>query len=190
MNKAFITILGLLLLCIIIFAGWLFIQSLLEADPGITAAVIGAIAVMIAGMWSHYSNRRREINSRHFIEKKNAYMHLITLIFDIMKATKEKVEFKEEIMLERLIEFKRELMVWGDQKVIEALHNFENKSATLSNDKESSATLLVVDDLLRAIRKDLGHNDSQLKEGSLVGMLLIAEEREKLISNKTIKDAS
>jgi hypothetical protein len=183
-----IFIFSLILIGTSIFLCWLFFDSLIKADPGISAAVIGAIGVMAAGIWSHYSTRRREINSRHFIEKKNAYMRLINLIFDLFKAIKNDTEITEKVLFERLFEFKQELMVWGDQAVIDALEIYELKSNELLNEKDPSASLLVVDDLLRAIRKDLGHNDSQLKRGSLVGMLLIAEDRKKIISSKNIKD--
>jgi hypothetical protein len=204
MNKTFTLILGFFLLGAIGFAGWLFIQSLLEADPGITAAIIGAIAVVIAGMWSHYTTRRREINSRHFIEKKNAYMQFIEMMFEFIMEAKEeddpskknkvpKHESKE--VMAKMLNFKKELLVWGNHEVISAMQNFEARAGIdsadeASKEKDSIHLFLVVDDLLRAIRKDLGHNDSQLKRGSLSGMLLIAEDREKVLSDKNIKEAS
>jgi hypothetical protein len=176
--------LGILILAAISAGGWLFVDSLLKADPGITAAVIGAIAVMVGGIWSHYSSRRREINSRHFIEKKNAYMRLVDLIFDLFKSVKGEGEVPESEMMNRLFDFKRELMVWGDGAVIDALSLYETRSADLAGQGDLSESLLVVDDLLRAIRRDLGHNDSGLKRGSLVGLLLISDDREKLLSKK------
>lgn len=190
MNKVIAAIIGLFVFGVLGFFSWFFIQSLLEADPGIAAAVIGAMSVMVAGIWSHYSNRRREINSRHFIEKKNAYMHLINLIFDIFKSIKKDESITEDELLERMFDFKRELMVWGDKTVIEALDTYERNSIALLDEKNPSQTLLLVDDLLRSIRKDLGHNDSQLERGNLVRMLIVADEKDKVISDKTTKSAS
>ena len=175
---------GVFLLAAIAAGGWLFVDSLLRADPGIAAAVIGAVAVMVGGIWSHYSSRRREINSRHFIEKKNAYMRLVDLIFDLFKSIKGEGEVSESEMMTRLFDFKRELMVWGDRAVIDALSLYETRSAELVGQDNPLESLLVVDDLLRAIRRDLGHNDSGLKRGSLVGMLLISDDREKLLTKK------
>lgn len=189
----FTILLGFLLLGAIGFSLWIFIRGLLEADPGISAAVIGVIGVLTAGIWSHYSARRREINSRHFIEKKNAYLHLINLIFDLFIASKKDSAITETQIQERLLEFKREFMVWGDQNVIEALAIYENKSTALlkqEHQPDTTEQLLIVDDLLRAIRKDLGHDDARLKRGSLVGMLLKAEERDTIISNKILKESS
>jgi hypothetical protein len=189
MNNLLSIALGFFLFVVTGFSLWIFIQSLLEADPGITAAVIGVIAVMVGGIWSYYFTRCCEINSRYFIEKKNVYMRLIDLIFDMFKAIKKETELTETEMFERMFEFKREVMVWGDQAVINALETYERKSAALLNNENPSETLLVVDDLLRAIRKDLGHDDMQLKRGSLVGMLLIAKDREELL-NRKVKDGS
>lgn len=171
---------------IIIFATitFVFVRSLLDADSGVSAAVIGAISVIGMGIWSHYSTRILEINSRHFIEKKTAYLGFINIIFDLFDAQGEGKKIKQETLIKQLMKFKQELMVWGDQAVIEALQIYEYKSALSPKDNNATEQLLIADDLLRAIRKDLGHNDSQLMRGSLIGMLLISEDRDKLISNK------
>lgn len=191
MNKAIQWIIGLSVFCVLGFLAWTFVQSLMKAEPGITASVIGALAAVSVGIWTHYSTRRREINSRHFVEKKNAYRHLIDLIFDLFKAQKNSQALSESETLERMLEFKKEVMVWGDQDVIQALENYENKvTASEQNGKEQLSTddphqlLMIVDDLLMAIRKDLGHKDTQLKRGSLVGMLVIAADRDKLLTSE------
>lgn len=187
MKKVLRIIVWILALVVIGLGAWFFVRGLIEADPGISAAVIGAVTVIAAGIWSHYSSRRRDINSRHFIEKKNAYMHLIDLIFDLFESTKNDKEIPEKEIEKRLFKFKKELMVWGDQTVIEKLAEYENKMAEPKINSDPSEQLLTVDDLLRVIRSDLGHNDSELRRGSLVGMLLIANDREKLILQKFLK---
>lgn len=204
MNKTFAMILGFLFLTIVGFSGWLFIKSLLKADPNITASVIGAIAVVGAGIWSHYSTKRLEINSRHFIEKKNAYIQFIELIFEFFKEIKKEKNFlpinkpplheNKDIQV-KILNFKKELMVWGNHEVILALENFEShtnidNTNEILKEQASFSSLLIVDDLLRAIRKDLGHNDSPLKRGHLIGLLLIVQDREKILSYKNIKETS
>lgn len=66
-----------------IFFGWLvwvFVISLQAAGPEITASVIAVIGAVIGGLYTHVQIRKREIKSRHFIEKKNAYMLFINLL--------------------------------------------------------------------------------------------------------------
>jgi len=43
--------------------------------------------------------------------------------------------------------------------------------------KDARATMLRLDDILRAMRSDLGHDDSALPRGKLVSLILVAEER-------------
>ena len=77
-----------------------------------------------------------------------------------------------------MLDFKKELMVWGNHEVLQAYRIYEESAS----DKSSSVDiLLTTDELLRAIRKDLGHDDSQLKSGELIAMLIIERDREKLI---------
>jgi len=151
----------------------------MAADPGITAAIIAGFVTVIGGIFSHHQIQKREIKARHFIEKKNAYMHFINLVFDVIKAIKNKSTIPMDKLEKVMLVFKRELIVWADQDVLQAYRKYEEGS---SNNSEPEDTLLIIEDLLRAIRKDLGHDDSQLNRGDLIGMLIVAEDRKKLLT--------
>lgn len=69
---------------------WLLIVSLKTANPGITAAIIAGLFIFAGGVYTHNQTKNREIKARHFIEKKNAYMGFLDLIFDVLSATKNK----------------------------------------------------------------------------------------------------
>lgn len=170
---------NVLVVAILLFALaviYVFFRSLLQADPEVSAAIIGVIGLLLAGVWAHRSTKILEINSRHFIEKKNAYMILINLIFDLLSDSRKEEKLSKEAMIQRMLEFKRELMVWGDQTVIKALQEYEDFS--LQDNKNPAQILLRVDNLLRSIRKDLGHDDSALPKGALVLMQVKAEDRD------------
>lgn len=157
----------------------IFVLNLVEADPGIAAAIIGVIGTTALAILTHAKTKEREINSRHFLEKKTAYMIFITLMFDLFKASKHNTEISDEEMLEKLFDFKRELMVWGDQNVIQQLEKYDDLA---QGNYENKDLLYSVDDLLRAIRKDLGHNDEKLERGKLVSMFLTPQGRKELLS--------
>ncbi|AEP09369.1 hypothetical protein MICA_1039 [Micavibrio aeruginosavorus ARL-13] len=78
------------------------------------------------------------------------------------------------------MKFKRELMIWGDQKIIKTLESYER--LCFENSGDIKKQILTIDKILREIRKDLGHRDNQLKDGDLVLMFIKAEDKDKLFN--------
>lgn len=188
MKKAIPIVGGLALLGFSGWLAWIFIESLTAAAPGVAAAVISFIGAVIIAVWTHAATKRREINSRHFIEKKNAYMHVIDLIFDLHKSTLEGKELSEKEMMDKILEFKKQLVVWGSAEALKIWDEYEQAAATLQGNEN---TLLNVDKILRCVRKELGHDDKILRPGDLVALLLKAEDKHKLYAPAAqIKEAS
>lgn len=153
---------------------------------GAGVIITGVVAIFIE-IRSNHQIRTREINSRHFLEKKAAYMHFIELIFAVMSSTaKHKKQTGQKHFTEKMMKFKKELMVWGNHDVFQALEEYEQ----LVIDREDTDGLenikvfSPVEKLLRAMRKDLGHDDSQLKPFALVSMLIVAKDKEELFAPK------
>jgi hypothetical protein len=191
--KKTVTAIGfILLLGAIVFLFFVFSKNLLQTDPSISAAIIGVIGLLGAGIWSNYSTRNREINSRHFLEKKEAYLKFIDAMFNALQLEKSKDEpskrdnekNKLKMLDQLLISFKKELIIWGSQDVIAAMQTFQDNSSLANKDTQDKHQdiLFIVDDLLRAMRKDLGHNDYCMKRGAICAMVLTAEDRRKLLS--------
>ncbi len=161
---------------------WLFASSLQTADPSVQAGIIGILGVVIAGIISHYQTKKREINSRHFSEKRECYQEIINLMFEMLFANylgKEELEDAE--LAKRIIPFKKNLMVWGSADSINAFHSYLDKCGKPQNNNELFAG---VEKLLREIRKDLGHDDKNLKDFSLIRLVLNDEAKKSLFSRK------
>lgn len=158
--------------------GWVFFDNVREAEPSIKAGLIGFLSVISVAVFAHYQTKNREINARLFAEKRDGYMHMIDLIFELVRSQKTGGVVSEEILVEKMMDFKKALIIWGGPNVIEAWNGFEMKSA----DGLSAETVMVeMEKILRSIRKDLGHNDSLLKFGNLSGLLLIAEDKNMIL---------
>ncbi len=106
-------------------------------------------------------------------------MHIIDLIFDFVVNAKNDEDLGESQMLEKIIPFKKALLVWGSPDTIEAWSQFE----VVSGKNPTNETIVKeMEILLRAIRKDLGHDDSKLQFGSILALLIVAEDKEMLFS--------
>ena len=108
-------------------------------------------------------------------------MKFIDLIFDFIISSRNGKELTEREMLPKIILFKKTLLIWGAPNIIKSWNNFEIKSEEGLNSEEM---LQEMEKILREIRKDLGHDDTQLKPGSLSGLFIIAEEKEKLLGEE------
>ena len=163
---------SLLIILILSFVGFL-MWSLLKAEANTRASVLGAATVIVVGIFTHYQTKKREIAARHFSDKRDGYMNFIALLFDMILATKKNGHIDNEELLKRYVPVKKAIIIWGGPKIIEEWNYFE----TMPNNQTPKQALLRFEKILRAIRVDLGHDDSSLPPGSLVAMILVAEDK-------------
>ena len=162
-----ITLIGLLI--------WLFYGYFVSSDANVKASLIGLGTVIVAAIITHTYSKKREIQARHFSEKSKAYEPIFNLIFDSIRMTKEGKEFTEDQMISKSLEIKKSLMIWGGQDVLQAWIKYEKEA----NNKHKTA-IQNIDKVIRKIRKDIGHDDSLLKSGELLKLLVVSDDWDKL----------
>lgn len=161
---------------VLALGGW-FIFALLKAEPGIQSGILALIGVTVSGIIAHRSAKKREIEARHFAEKREGYKAFINIIFDTLLAAKlGKKPPTDKELANRLVEHKKMLMTWADADVIKMWNEAEINFVDVGK-KSPHEILLIWDKLLRAMRKDLGKDDSQLDDGELVSLILLAEDK-------------
>ncbi|MCY4531542.1 MAG: hypothetical protein OXC84_04330 [Gammaproteobacteria bacterium] len=162
---------------LLVLAGW-FIYAMIHAGPAVQSGILAMIGVVSAGIIANVSAKKREIEARHFNEKREGYKAFVDMIFDSLMAEKRgKKPPTERQMREKIIEYKKMLLIWADSDVIKTWNKFEIKGI---NKIDNEATLKLWDELLRAMRKDLGKDDSQFKKGELFSLLLTSEDKDKV----------
>lgn len=175
-------ILGYVAVLILVGVGawllWVFVTNIDSADPSVKAGLIGLLGMFLVALITHYQTKRREIDARHFADKREGYTEFIDLLFDFIVASKNKKELTEKEMLSKIIPFKKTLLIWGGPNTIKAWNQFEIKS---SDKLAPEKALEEMEKILREIRKDLGHDDSELESGNLSGLFLIADDKKKLL---------
>jgi hypothetical protein len=182
MRQLFYRVFAVALLAGLVLLGWIFVQTLLASSPSVQAGIISFISAVGVALYTHSRTQKREIEARHFAEKRAVYLHFIGFIFSYFEAQREDRVVTEDELIKEMSKFQQNLLVWGSPEVITAYNNFGTASEQLAGDQnqETSSVLVVVDELYRAMRKDLGHNDSSLIKGELVGLMLNAEGKAQL----------
>ncbi|MXZ26977.1 MAG: hypothetical protein F4222_09570 [Gammaproteobacteria bacterium] len=160
---------------------WLAV-ALTKTEPEFQAGIIAAVVAFVVAVWNQRAIRTREIDSRHFSEKRKIYNEFVGVMHRHLLAGKlGQRPLSERKLAEKLIEFKRNLLIWGDGATIDVWLKLEADLSTFDQrEKGDMSILLVWDDVLRQFRKDLGKRDLMLKKGSLVALFLKADEHHKL----------
>lgn len=181
MSRGKAMLVGLFILAAFIGIGYGFYQAsqvffgaLGRLDPDIAAAIVGAMGTTlgaVAGViWNQRSLRKREIDEAHRPNKTKAYENFINnILIRILRDTQQgKLKQLTQSELQELFyEFTGDLIVWGSPSFIGAYQQFRE-----AGQREDPTALLYMDDMLRAMRKDLGHSDWSVQRGDLIKLFL------------------
>ncbi|MFA9396582.1 MAG: hypothetical protein ACERJ1_18010 [Halodesulfovibrio sp.] len=151
--------------------------SLSSAHRATMITILGSI---IAVCFTHSFTKSREIQSRHFGKKTEAYETIFEIVFDQLQKAKmhsggtKKDQAKQ---LLSIIEAKKKIMIWGSPKVIQRFNEME--TASILQDSKN-ASFYCFGKLFEEIRRDLGHNDTSLKDGELMSLIILPEDKDKV----------
>jgi hypothetical protein len=156
---------------------WIVVTQLLKflatANPSVSAAVVGAMATVLVGvggaLYTQSQIKRREIEDAHRSRKVEIYKGFLDVVARVMARTNENVSLEpisEQALVDFIVEFKTDIILWASPKVINAQLNFEKESRSGGN------SLVAVDQLYKAIREDIGLSNRGLDRHQLIKMHL------------------
>lgn len=103
-------------------------------------------------------------------EKVPVYEELIQFLFRIVMSTKTDNPVTEDDIIAFMSKFTEKIMVWGSDDVIDAWAEFRNKSAVVN--VNPAQVILSYEDLIKAIRRDLGHANKNLGQGRILSLFV------------------
>ena len=171
MKKNFLIGLSVIIgfLAVIVLLVWGIAGWIKSVDAGVAAAIITAIAGILGLLYSQWHNKAKEISEGHRPKK----IELYNTFFDIVDHyTRNERENKIEDGIPKTIQkqfekLNRGLIVWASPGVIKAWLNFRRGA-----EDPNQNTLILVDALLKEIRKDLGNSNWNLQDGDIVRIYL------------------
>lgn len=146
-----------------------FINIFLTSPDAIKAAIMSGGVALFAAIYTQQRSRIREIESRHFKEKSEAYRKLFDLIFEYFLAAKEdrKIDATEE--MKQIMDVKKEFLIWASPETLVAFSN-------ISNSEHNGNMFKTVNSLLGSMRKDLGHRDTNLPPNFYVKYFVVEQD--------------
>lgn len=159
----------------IIELSFAFLQAL---NPTVGAAIVAAVATVMLGIITQYLLKKRQLDDAHREKKIQIYEEFMKMAAAHLAQQNENLKQKkipQEKIVEFFFKFKTDLILRGSTGVIRAMAKFESVSA------ESGDVLGSVDDIYRAMRKDVGLSNFGLKPKELVAVYLKSEDRSQLL---------
>lgn len=173
--RLFFTSVALVVLLIVAYQVWNGFKSL---DSSLKATILTVSGTVTAALVAHYYTKKRELETRHFVKKAEAYDKIYSMIFTVMQKPKGEGELdlsSDDEVKKMAWEAKKGLMVWGSSESIKCLSRIEE----LSYAGDSEGSFAQFEQLFRILRKDLGHKDN-LEVGELLSFLIIPADKEKV----------
>lgn len=154
-----------------------FYNQVLSIDPRISAALITGFLAIIATSLTitipKYLEKKMEIDEHHREQKSGMYKELLEFLFKLFMGPKIDKSLSQEEIVEFMARFTENLILWGSEDVITKyrayrIHYLQRELGTKTTMKE----IEILENLLLAIRKDMGHKDKKLIRGDILSLFL------------------
>ncbi len=176
-KEFWLSILGFAIIAGIIYGIWVaagfFIDALINSDPKISAAILGAMATIFVGLTAviitQNQTKLRDREEAHRSKKVEIYEKYLDTIQSIMSGANENVSTEaptHQELVDYLAKFKSDIILWGSPEVIKMQLEFQCVS------QDGGNIFIAVNNLHKAIRADIGLSNKGLNNLELVKMYL------------------
>lgn len=166
-------VLGMIALAILV-GGVILVFNYLKPETFI-ALIAGLLPAII--FWRLQIRREKKEHHNWLLRNNKAY--LIDFVDNLAKTlhSKEKESEKEKKIFESLKSFTPALVVWGTPDMITAWNELGKNELKDANNN----SIRMAEQLLRMIRKELGHDDSGLRKGEVMSTFIKGDEKDAII---------
>ena len=108
---------------VVILLGFCVIIASGNMTTPLAVGVLTALAVVLAAMVTHVSTKRREIEARHFEQKRLMYEELLGAYTELLRQNisalgKPKRSLSPQEIAVKLFDLKRKILLWGDRRML------------------------------------------------------------------------
>ncbi|HEY9084113.1 MAG TPA: hypothetical protein VIN73_12335 [Vicingaceae bacterium] len=122
----------------------------------------------IGWLYKHEKERRLQIEKQLSDRKYDVYIKLLTIFFDILKQIKKGQSTNASKLIDKMLDIKKELIIFGNDKVLFAFFRWEKESQTKSN-------LKALAELIIEVRKDMGNPKTSITTQDFLKSLVSTE---------------
>jgi hypothetical protein len=167
-------------LVVLILVVWAFIEAV-RAEPAVVGSVATAVIGVYGVIWQQRRAERSRLREAHRDRMTPVYDDLLRLVLESMDKNKRNRAKTENFMRDLK---GRQLLLGGTSQMIRAFNAWEAGVSAAQKAGKDDAAVFAWEDLLRAIREDLGHDDSDLGRGELLRVFIDSEELDKWLAGQ------
>ena len=136
----------------------------------IVALITGCVSIVsvlissIAAKRIEYHRSRQEYLAK---KREEPYGQFVDMIYKLQQNTKQKGSYTEDQMLRDISQFSKQITLWGSSSVVNKWVKFRENG---SNPEFAQKNLLVLEDIMNEMRKDLGLKKT--KKGNLLAFFI------------------
>jgi len=180
-RQGLLAFVGLAIIAVVIIGAIVAVRYLLgvltSLDSDLAVAIIAAAATVLVSVLSvvlgNIYEAREQVQREHREKKIPVYEDLIAFLFRVLLGVKTGSAPTEEDMLKFMSEFNQRAMVWGSDEVLAAWIKWRRAAINSSSPGTQPLELVFLyEELILAIRRDLGHKNSGLKRGDILALFV------------------
>jgi len=140
----------------------------MELYSQISVPILLLILGGIGWLYRHEKERRLQIEKQLSERKYDVYIKLLTVFFDILKQVKKAQPTNASKLIDKMLDIKKELIIFGNDNVLFSFFRWEKQSQTKSN-------LKALAELIIEVRKDMGNPKTSITTKDFLKSLVSTE---------------
>ena len=154
-----------------------FLYLLFVSGDQTRLAILTAAVSVGTLVYTQNKNTKREIESRQFSKKSEAYEEIISSIASLTNAVRREEEVDQAQLTEQIASIIPKMVIWAGPDVLQAWERLSTPGG------DSQQAVIAAAELIGALRRELGHaNDSKLGRLGALGVMLKPDAREEFKS--------
>lgn len=138
-------------------------------------AIVAIAGTVIAWQTEKLRTMREQLSEKKY----KAYADAVKMFYSVLKDSKAHRSTNNEKMMEKMIDIKRDIFMYGSDKVFKAFNTWLITTMSSNDNKQFAAFL----NFVLEMRKDLCNNKTKLTKYDILLNLTQSEEEAKKISN-------
>lgn len=140
-----------------------------EQNLKILIGILAALIAFLSTVIKMYHDKNREIELKLSDKKYSAYSEIIATLFDLINKQKGLNNFTEDEILFRIMNVKRDLILYGNDKIVAKFFEWEDN-------QHNKKRLWVWVELVALARKDMGNKWTNITADDILKSLLSEQD--------------
>ena len=145
--------------------------------PEVLLAFIAGLTPTVVLLYLQNRKEKRDHHNWLLRSKEACFVEIFNIFISLAHAAEEDTEERNKKLRARLMPLQTAILAWGSPSFLLAWTEMQKLSA----DDSMENTIRKGERFYRAIRKELGHDDSSLAPGQVWGVLLTPDDRQEAL---------